>query len=91
VKEHVSQQANTKQASLDESELIRTVRRKSGLWKRARSGREEMANYREVEKDVTRKILNPRAIARKKWPRRSMAIADHFPPTRKGRQETERQ
>jgi hypothetical protein len=82
VKEHVSQQANTTQVSLDESELIRTVRQKRGLWKRARSWREEMDNDREVDKDATRKIWNAQSnCEKKKWPRRSMAIADYFSPT----------
>jgi hypothetical protein len=85
VKEHVSQQANTKQASLDESELIRTVRRKRGLWKRARSGREEMANYREVEKDATRKIWNFQSNWEKKMAKEKHSNSRPFSSYQKGK------
>ncbi len=39
-------------------EVVRAVRKKRRLWKRARCGLEEMAKYREAEREATRKIGN---------------------------------
>jgi hypothetical protein len=50
----------------------------SELWD---SGREEMATYREAEKDETRKIWNDKRNFEKKLAGRGITKEKHFSPT----------
>jgi hypothetical protein len=47
-------------------EVTRAIRKKRRLWKRAKCGQEEVAKYREAEKDATEKIRNSKRNFEKK-------------------------
>ncbi len=47
-------------------EVLRAIRRKGRLWKRTRCGTQEMAKYRKVKREATRKICNTKRNFEKK-------------------------
>jgi hypothetical protein len=47
-------------------EVLRAVRRKRRLWKKARCGGEDLARYRAAEKDKARRIRNAKRTFEKK-------------------------
>jgi hypothetical protein len=50
-------------------EVTKAIRKKRRLWKKARCGQEEMAKYREAEKQAAKKIRNAKRNFEKKLAR----------------------
>jgi hypothetical protein len=66
----------------DARKETRAVRKKRRFWKRAKNGMEEMAKYKEAEKETARRTRAAKRAFEKRLAHEKHTTAGHFTPTK---------